>query len=67
VIDNVPYANRHRGERSNLARLTEDDVRTIRALYADGGVTQAQLGARFGVGQWAISAIVRRATWRHVQ
>lgn len=57
---NVP-----RGERQNLAKLTEDAVRTIRSLYLDGW-TQVQLAQRFGVRQCSISSILCGKTWKHV-
>ena len=55
-----------RGEAVSLARLTADDVATIRKRYAVGGVSQESLAAEFGVIQATISKVVRRDTWRHV-
>lgn len=51
------------GERHVNARLTAGDVRTIRAAYRAGGVTQAELAARYGVGQTTISKIILRQAW----
>ncbi len=48
-----------RGERHGMAKLTEQNVRDIRANYALCRVTQAELAARFGVAQTHVSAIVR--------
>lgn len=47
-------------------KLTDEQVREIRARYAAGGVTQKQLGREFGVGQTTISAILRRRLWAHL-
>lgn len=53
------------GERNPRAKLTENDVRTIRRAAAEG-VSQYALAAQYGVGQTAISRIVLRQSWRHV-
>ena len=54
-----------RGERSHLAKLSEDDVRAIRAARA-GGETATSIAARYGVRQSNVSAICLRQTWKHV-
>lgn len=48
-----------RGERNGAAKLTEADVRAIRA--ASG--TQTSIGERFGVEQTTVSGIKRHASW----
>jgi len=55
-----------RGIAHGMAKLTEDDVREIRRLYATGEFTQRELALRFGVSQMAIWEIVLRKTWKHV-
>lgn len=54
-----------RGERAGLAKLTDEQVMELRALYA-AGTRQIDLAARFGVRQSTVSSIVRRATWSHI-
>lgn len=59
-----------RGEDITRAKLTDDDVRQIRAEYAARagrryGRTRV-LALRFGVDESCIYAIVNRRTWRHV-
>lgn len=54
-----------RGERSGKAKLTDADVRQIRALYRIG-IYQMKLAEQFKVGQSTISSIVRMETWKHV-
>lgn len=54
-----------RGEKIATAKLTTDQIRSIRDLYSQGS-TQADLATTFGVNQPQISRIVRRATWKHV-
>jgi hypothetical protein len=53
------------GTANGLAKLTEAQVREIRAL-TDAGVHQRVVAKRFGVGLTAVGAIFRRETWRHV-
>jgi len=49
------------------ATLTEDDVRLIRDLYADGKWTYRALGQKFGVHKTTIGYVIRRETWAHVE
>jgi hypothetical protein len=50
------------GSDNGYSKLTEADVRTIRASRA----TQEALAYLYGVAQTTISSIRRRKTWRHV-
>lgn len=54
-----------RGERISWARLTEDQVRTIRVRCA-AGESQERVASDFGVRQTSVSSIVRRRSWKHV-
>lgn len=54
-----------RGERSGRAKLTEAQVREIRARAASGE-PQSSIGRSFGVYQGTISQIVLRRSWSHV-
>lgn len=56
----------HRGVSNPKAKLTEDEVRAIRARYKAGGVTQQTLADQYGVSQFVVSLIVRRKSWAHV-
>jgi hypothetical protein len=55
-----------RGEGSNLAKLSENDVREIRRLYESGTLRNAELSAKFGIAERSVYHIVRRKTWAHV-
>lgn len=61
-----------RGEARHCAKLTEDKVREIRALYevrGDNGrrlETCHTLAPRFGVTHVAIHHIISRKSWKHV-
>jgi hypothetical protein len=54
------------GEKNYGSKLTACDVKEIRALYAVGGVTYADLAAEYLVSLGAISAVVTRKSWQHV-
>lgn len=55
-----------RGERSRNAKMTDEKVREMRRLYANGGVTQRELGFLFGLDNSNVSRIVNRQDWAHV-
>lgn len=61
MADMAAHGSSPRGERSYRAKLTEGDVREIRALR--GVVTQAALAGRFGVREDQIGKIQRRQRW----
>ena len=53
-----------RGEKHKLAKLTEQDIKEIRAAE---GTTQRDLAKKYGVSQPLIGNILRRETWKHVK
>jgi len=55
----------HQPARPN-AKLTEDEVRKIRTLYATEGVSQDGLAAAFGVSRSTIGCVVRNVNWSGV-
>ena len=55
-----------KGIHQGSAKLTDEQVHEIRATYALGGISQRELGERYGVVQTAISRIVRYRGWTHV-
>ena len=59
-------ADRDRKGRTDTGRrkLSLQQVREIRERYAQGGISQEQLGKEYGVVQTAISLIVRRGVYR---
>lgn len=64
--DTVTRGRHVQGERVGTAKLTEADVLEIHRRYADGGVTQKQLAAEFGVRPTAIQAIINGRAWKHL-
>lgn len=65
--ENADDRDRHgrtaRGSRNGAARLSGSAAAEIRSLYAAGGITQEQLGRRFGVHQKTICRVLRSETW----
>jgi hypothetical protein len=54
-----------KGETHGMAKLTEDDVRTIRQRLADNH-TKMQLSRDYGVDPRLIYSIAKRTLWAHV-
>ena len=63
VVDKVSKGRHRWGERMPLAKLTEDDVREIRASK----LKQRELSAKFGVSQGRISMIRNRKSWQYLE
>ena len=57
---------KQKGEKNGNSKLTEDDVREIRKRYAEGGITQQQLGLEYGRHNAKISSIINRKSWKHI-
>jgi len=53
------------GARNAMAKLTEKDVRVIRALRR-AGRSQKSIAAQYGITRPNVSLIVNRKTWSHV-
>lgn len=52
------------GERNGFAKLSENDVRSIRAL--SGKMKQRDIGELFGIKQPYVSQILSGKTWSHI-
>lgn len=55
-----------RGEASGNVKLTANDVRKIRRLYATNKYTFTKIGKQFGVYRTTISRIINNKTWTHI-
>lgn len=54
-----------RGERVAGSKLTLEQVKEIRSLYAAGNVTQDDLAEKFGVTRRGIGSIIKGDNWKH--
>lgn len=61
LSDKVMHGTSSRGERSNFAKLSEQNVQEIRGLI--GSTTQKKIAAMYGVDQSTISDISRQKSW----
>lgn len=66
ILDMVSKNRQRRGINTGNAKLNDDLVREIRARWAAGGVTKAQLAREYGVQFMTLSSVVRGHTWTHV-
>ncbi len=68
-VDDMVKKQRHCfGERSRLAKLTEEQVRQLRQMDADGSSRAdiADTAEGFGLSRKSIGAILRRESWKHI-
>ena len=54
------------GSRHTNSKVTEDQVREMRRLYASKTWSQSQLGSHYGLSQTHVGSILRREVWTHV-
>lgn len=54
------------GEKNAMARLTAEQVKEMRRLYAQGGMTQKAIGKLFGVSPMTASRAIRGESWSHI-
>jgi hypothetical protein len=54
------------GERSGRSKLTQEQVRTIRATYIPRETPSRKLAAQYGVDKATILAIVHRDSWKEI-
>lgn len=62
--DKLSHGTHNKGERHGNAKLTNDQVRAIRAM--DGTEPHSAIASRFGVSQTMVSRIIRRDGWGHI-
>lgn len=55
------------GSHNGKSKLSEEQVVSIRQMYANGGWTHRSLGEYFGVNHSTIGFVLRNEAWRHVK
>jgi hypothetical protein len=56
----------YKGEQVHIAKLTEKEIPEICRLYANGGISQRALAAKYNVTCATIHDVLHNVTWRHV-
>jgi len=64
VLDKEAKGRGNAGAANGHAKLTVEDVAAIRARYAQGAISLAQLGRDFGVNRSCIHKIVNKTHWK---
>lgn len=64
--DMVAKRRHPHGEQHSRARLTDAEVRAIRARYAAGGISTIRLAREYDVSTGTVSFIILGRTWRHL-
>lgn len=54
------------GTKNGRALISEEKVREIRAIYARGNLSQAEIARMYGLDQTQVSRIILRKAWAHV-
>ncbi len=55
-----------KGTKNGRAKITEEQAKEIRTMYAAGGRTQREIGVEFGINDQMVSRIVAGKAWKHV-
>lgn len=63
LADELIHGTRTRGERHFRAKLTADDVREIRRLWAGGAVLQREMAVKFNIRESSVTNIIARRSW----
>jgi ribosome-binding protein aMBF1 (putative translation factor) len=69
TADKVAKGRQPKGEEMPAAKLTEDNVRAIKAEYRPGkdGISYRDLSWKYDVSQETIRDIIKGRLWKHVQ
>ena len=65
--DKIICGNQPRGTLVHNSKITEQDVKDIRNLYANTDITQKQLGKIYGITQTNVGNILRGKIWGWVE
>lgn len=55
-----------KGEANGQHKISGRQVGAIRKAYAAGGISQRELGSKYGLDRTSIGSIIRRDTWSHI-
>ena len=60
------YAYKHSGENNGRAKLSKEDIITIRESYSQKLMNQNELSIKYNVSQSTIGSIINRKTWKNI-
>lgn len=66
MADRELHGRTRRGSSHRRSKITEDDVRAIRAAAANK-VSQRVLAKRYGLGKSTVAHIINRDNWTHIE
>ncbi len=55
-----------RGSKVHTAILTKEQVLSLRAEYANGGIRYADLSEKYGISKTTVGDVIRRRSWTHI-
>lgn len=67
AYSNLGKVSTLRGENNWTSKITENDAREIKRLYATGKYLQREIGQIFDITQAAVSLIVTEKNWKHLK
>lgn len=65
ALDSKKKGRTAAGKRNGRAKLTEEQVKRIRAMHKDG-TPRIKLASEFGIGAANLSEIINRRIWTHI-
>lgn len=65
MADKLVHGTMYQGTRHDRAKVSEDQVRSIRSRWT-AGETQISLASAYGLAQSQIGRICRRESWKHL-
>lgn len=64
--DSVKHGHTSRGSHRPKSKLSEENVREIRALVAAGGISKCAIARKFGISEATVRDIMSRRLWKHL-
>jgi hypothetical protein len=64
--DEVTHGTRRKGSQHWHTKLTERQIRAVRKMHAETGLTMKAVGTRFGISRFHVWQIVSGNSWKHV-
>lgn len=66
ILEYVRNSQGGKGSNHGNAKITEEDVKIIRKMYASKKYKQKEIGQHFGINNRNVSMIINHKAWKHV-